>query len=459
MLNKYKMDLLWVLATLFIMIIVSIVQMYSREVTLYKVQKNQFKTFDKIFDNKYVTDKYFHRVTSSLVTKKGYALFQLALISDESCIENTTHYHNNPLICSFFKNANDVEKILEKIKNRKPYYYEFATKDLQIEDAKSNGYLIKKLKYTNKWLVAKNGLFLYRSSTEFNNFIHFVMHRYVQSNGYKKIFDKGKFLFLIVGTVSFILWLTNIIQNRRQLSKYRKSRKNEEETLKKIKEYEKNYNQYKLERYEQQQIIKQKENELFNSKDSIADIKKLEQEIYELYEQEERFTQVIDADKEKIITLEQKEQELQQKLNRQLSKLSDYERNMEQLKIDDKISSLKKLWSKEPTWTERKEIEEYVSLKKTNLPFTLTQAFIAFDKSILQQAKVYDSGIDSYNSNMYGNIELILTHKNLPRKLENELHEIRKARNRWFHDGIYPNHKIIDNLVKFLHDIDADVFI
>jgi len=456
---KYKKDFLWLLITLFIMIVVSLAQMYSREVTIYKVHKNEFRLFSKILDNKYANDKYFKKVTSQLITKKGYALFQIALVSNNKCIENTSHYYNNPLICSFFKNFNQVQEVLDRIKNKKPYFYEFSTKDLNIDDKESNGYLIKKLKYTKNWLIAKNNLFLYSKGHELDNFIHFMIHRYIQSNGYKKIFTKGKFLFLIVGVISLLLWLVNKFQNRKRLIQYRKSSKSKKDILKKIEQYKESYNQYKLERYEQQQIIKQKEEELQNSKKSKEEIKKLEEEIYSLYEKEEKFKQVIESNKEKIIRLEQKEEKLQQKLSKELSKLSEYERNIEQLKIDNKIILLKKLWSNEPTWMERKEIEQIASLKKTNLPFTLTQAFIAFDKSILNQARVYDSNINSYNSNMCKNIDLIIKYKKLSVKLENELHEIRKARNRWFHSGIYPNYNIVNNLIKFLNDIDADVFI
>jgi hypothetical protein len=49
-LKKYKRDILWTVITLQIMIAVSIVQMYSRDVTLYKIQKNQFKIYKKILD-------------------------------------------------------------------------------------------------------------------------------------------------------------------------------------------------------------------------------------------------------------------------------------------------------------------------------------------------------------------------------------------------------------------------
>jgi hypothetical protein len=245
-------------------------------------------------DKNHISDKYFKNITSPLLTKKGFALFQIALISKDSCIENTKHFYNRPLICTTFKNSIKVENALNKIKYKKPYYIEFKTKELGIDDSQSREYLIKQLKYTKKWLVAKNNLFLYKNSTDLSNFLHFIKYRYIPSNGIGKIWEKGQNLFIIIFGVSFsLLLLLKWIENK-NLQKYEKGKKERYDIQKKIQELEKKSERSKENYYNIRKEIRAEER-YSSHKNKIV---KLEKE-------EKRYKEEINDNKEKMKKLKE----------------------------------------------------------------------------------------------------------------------------------------------------------
>ena len=139
-------------------------------------------------------------------------------------------------------------------------------------------------------------------------------------------------------------------------------------------------------------------------------------------------------------------------------KLESYEKDNEYRDIQRVSSNLELLWRYEPTWNERRNIEQQVSMKEANLPFTLTQGFIAFERFVTNEAEKlnYDSSI---NNDMFEKIDFISKKRQLDEKLKKDLHSIRRARNKWFHHGVYPSKYTLETLIELLESIDADIYL
>ncbi len=192
-----------------------------------------------------------------------------------------------------------------------------------------------------------------------------------------------------------------------------------------------------------------------------SDIEKKEllKKIDDLTMGQKELEQLFKEDEDLIEILERERIELRKTLHLKLKKLELYEQNKNNDLIYERLEKLEKLWRHEPSWIERKDIESLVALKDAHLPFTITQGFIAFDKLVLKLVKQYNPEIIESQTNLMNNINIIFKNGFLPLKYEQNFHDIRKARNEWFHAGIYPKLETIDFLVTTLEDTDADVFI
>ena len=201
---RIKEALTWLLWTILLTITVSIIQMYSRDITLDKVHRIEFNLLYKFFnENDNLKEKKLLSVLQPLSSKVGYAHFQVAIISRNSCNENTKHYYNRPLLCKTFKNFQDLVPFL----NQKEFRSANVVNDL------SESYLIKEFDQKNHYFIAKTNF--YFEDNELERFLYFLKYRYYQTNGIKKIFEKGKFLFFIIFLVSFIVWLLNELKYKK----------------------------------------------------------------------------------------------------------------------------------------------------------------------------------------------------------------------------------------------------
>ena len=266
--------------------------------------------------------------------------------------------------------------------------------------------------------------------------------------------------FLIITSASFIAWFINNHQYRIHHQNYQEHKDKKQKIEGEIYELHTECNSYKLERYEHNlEIIELEERLSKLDLESKHEIEELEQTITHLTHKTKKLNDIIKDGKEAIMMLESKEHKLKKQLIQKLKHLEHSKKYAEYEAIHKKLHQLELLWRYDPSWGERKGIESIVSLKNTHLPFTLTQAFISFDKLILAKVQKYDPKADGQNTNLFGNIQFIIEEYHLPMSMQDELHQIRKARNRWFHDGIYPTHEVIETLIKLLNDVNAKVFI
>jgi hypothetical protein len=265
---------------------------------------------------------------------------------------------------------------------------------------------------------------------------------------------------LIITFGSFLIWSVDKYKYRVHHQNYKKSKDEKKKIEEEIYQLYDKHNLHKLERYEHNLKISELEERLITlDVESSNEIERLEQTIDKLKEKTSKLTHIIQKSKETISTLESKEHTLREKLVEKLKFLEHDKKHKEHERMLKKLHQLELLWRYDPSWSDRKGIESIVSLKNTHLPFTLTQAFISFDKLILSKVQKYKPNADGQNTNLFNNIQFIIEEYHLPMHMQDELHQIRKARNRWFHDGIYPSYEIIEVLIKLLHDVEAKVFL
>ncbi|MBS4067730.1 MAG: hypothetical protein KGZ62_03925 [Sulfurimonas sp.] len=444
-----KKDFIWLIWTILLCLFVSIIQMFSRDITLDKVHRTEFALLYRFFNESSFDRHHLQSTLEPLLTERKFALFQVAIISEDSCFENTQHYYNNPLLCSTFQD----------FKNLMPYMSltEFKTSDIAQEKT-SSSYLIKKFSDSDEYLIAKTNF--YSKDNELSQFLYFIANRYYQTNGYYKIYEKGKFLFTMIFLTSFILWVLNKLQYKKYRDRYSAYIKKEEDLQSRMLDIEAKYNDIKNKKYENELMLEEAELKIKNLDfQSDAQKKELESAISALTNSKSELESLLQEDENLIEKLEREAVELRKNTHLQLNKLEPFEQKEKNELIYKKLENLEKLWRHEPTWKDRKNIESLVSLKDAHLPFTITQGFIAFDKLVLNLAKQHDAYLVESQTNLINNINIIFNNGLLPLKYEQNFHDIRKARNKWFHAGIYPTLETIDFLIDVLQDTDAEVFI
>lgn len=475
MLNKYKNDILWLVTTMLIILGLNISYMYSRDKTLNVVEKNQFKLFTNLMYSTSLTHKRFQNISNALTiipsssrSKKRQALFHIALVTKENCTENAIHSRNKPFLCDIFKTSEDIEKLIRgKTKTyiardgQEKSSFEYSSKELGISDTRYKSYMIKKRKRSNKWIVAKKRYL--KGDSSFDDFSFFIMHRYLNTTSIASKFRYTQFSTYIIIIISFLLWLLHKLRERKYIKEYEKNKEQNSEIQNKINQLEEKYNKDKFKKYELEEYIHDIESKLIgNQKSSKSEQEDLLEQIGKLRREEGILASTITNDKNKIIELEQESFKLENVLNKKRAKLQEYKKDIEYEKLEETTTQLKLLWRHEPTWIERQQIEQSTSLKKTNLPFTLTQGFIAFEKYIDNEIKRLDSTgmlLNDNSFNLYAKIDYIIKKNNLHSSDGRKYHDIRMARNKWFHSAIYPNIDIMNYLVQLLNDKDVNTYL
>ncbi|HIP61827.1 MAG TPA: hypothetical protein EYG98_04655 [Sulfurovum sp.] len=235
------------------------------------------------------------------------------------------------------------------------------------------------------------------------------------------------------------------------------------ENQEKIDLLEEKYNNNKIRRYELEEEILAIEKDLIDTDNTSRFYKeeKLEQ-IGILRRKEGVLTSHIENDKKGIIELEKNAFDLESNLNKERSQLQDYKKDIEYKKLENTTTQLKLLWRHEPSWIERQHIEQATSLKKTNLPFTLTQGFIAFEKYIDIEVRKLDTDgklLRDTSFNLYAKIDYIAKNDNLLNYDKKTYHDIRRARNKWFHSAIYPEVEIMSALIELLNNKNVNIIL
>ena len=471
--KKYRFDIVWILVTLSIMLLINIAYMYSRDKTLNTVERNNFKVFTNLMYSTSLNTKRFLAISNALTIvprssedKTRQALFHIALVTEKSCVENGNHpIRNTPFLCDLFPNPDAIKEILKKtnttIKIKKSgkvvTRIQYSTRELSIDDSRNNAYLIRKRKNINKWIVAKNRF--YYNDSAWQDFYFFITKRYIQTSSLGSKFHYTQHSIYVILLTSFLLWLLFKSRERKNTNKYKNLMAESNRIKSEIVEKDSEYNMLKNQIYMIEEEVRADEVKLTsNTTDNQHDKKTILERIRKKTIQQTQLNEALNKLRDEIINLEAKGEAIFDMLDEKRVKLNSDQRNVEYRKLTYETKALKQLWRHEPTWTRRQQIETKVSLAKDNLPFTVTQAFIAFERHIDNEIEKCFDGKEqeeALDKTLIKKIGIISKHNNMSRSEQNLYHEIRKARNKWVHGAIYPNRELLEKLLSALEKTDV----
>jgi len=427
--NKIIFILLWFIATSVIAILVSLSQMYSREVTLDNVRSIDFRVIREatkiasgdIFNN-------FKSVSDELsINNKKHVLFPMALLYESGCISNGINNQKNS-ICNQFHSLNEWKS---KMSSLSKYNY-FG---INLKENELRTYFYERI-FKKYLLVGQAGKYAKSYVTGKDPLLFFLKERALKyyfstTYGLKKIYSKSKYsiLFIFIFSLAMliiVILIKNIVEKRviKSIDEIKKEielkDKKKEKLIKKNSELSKT-------------IYKIKEEQTKDVDEALSMIVSLEDEKDQL--------------SEKIIELECQIETLAIRQERKLTELSreNFEKKFKEL--SQEYNSLIKLWGRSTKWKSRITIEKYAT-KLQRMPFTISVAFITFEKYI-DTYYLDSSGSNKNELSLYDKIEFLIRTEKLDRI---KLHNIRKARNEWFHNGRYPEQGIVKNLIDIINN-------
>jgi hypothetical protein len=181
----------------------------------------------------------------------------------------------------------------------------------------------------------------------------------------------------------------------------------------------------------------------------------LEEKIKVLKSDKEKLIKHVQESKEKVLNLEVKEDEIEEKEREVIQRMSSIDVSREHKKLKSDFKRLTKLWRLEPKWSQRISAESNLAPSDGKVPFTLTQAFMSFENYLV--GWVVKEGLDDSDKrdlSLNYCIGVLMRKGAISEEQKNFFHEIRMNRNKWFHDAKAPSERFIDRLLKWLHEND-----
>ena len=439
---------LWFLATSFLCFLVALAQIYSREETFDNVRLIDFSVVYSVTANgSGELEKNFKMAADQIALSSGAVLFPMALLTETSCVPNG-ELGNRRSLCPAFDNLNEwLKKVALKPKPNRYQPYSFFS----FEDQS----------YVNQAIDEKTMLIGlagdYSSINPYANprkaFYRSIMDRYLGTEyGRNSMYKKTRWAMLFIVLSSFISTLTFLFLKRLADQRHAlKVRGLEAELAKKDGEWTRLQNEngeinLRLREKKdeilamQSRIQREKESNKSVSEDLLNQAIKLEGEKNGLSDEKE-------ALQIRIIELEE---EIESISNQQVQQADGGSRDnlvMELVKARLDYQELVQLWRRKTNWSHRLKIESKVSTESKRVPFTISTAFIAFE-NFIDQSFERDASKDNepeptllekINSISRGNPEL-----------RDLMHNIRKARNNWFHDGSAPEFGLVKELLHLI---------
>jgi hypothetical protein len=436
-------------STFIIAVLLSTVQFFVRNTTLDSVRTIEFELIYRLIDPQIsnLQDEKITYALDAISYKQKSTLFPIALMNQDKCIENSFHDKNKSL-CSKYRNSIAIDLAIKSSKLNQYYGITF----IRVNEKES---LLYKQFHNSKYiLVGDAGKYLAHSELE--KFIIFLktdwIHYYTNLHGLENVWKKSHFIFIITFGVSTVLWFIFISISSKNRVKYEILRKKSEDLNLEWEKLNDDFNSLIQEQTSlDEQIHEHKvEIEIDPNKKKLA-----EEIISKLTNAREQIELDLHNKRKELLDLENQENNLNQKIEYSYSKLSSVDQQNELSFLVERLNRIKLLWRRGPTWKERHEIEAELSENKDFIPFTISQSFIAFEKSVIRMAaKRFESYTDRLSLNDC--IELIDNSININKEDVALMHNVRIARNRWFHNGRRPSAKDIENIIEFLNKYNID---
>lgn len=440
----FKLVLFWLLGTFIIYILIATSIMFSRITTLEGVKIFDFKIYSKLLEE-IGTDKIGTLLSVSNVLAPNYKkdgkqishnYYPIAVVTNEKCIENGL---GNSNICTNFNSVDSLESYLNKFKIK-----DYSGEKLYVID-ENRTFIHKKLN-NDVHLIGLTGKYLGEDITFFKFIVNDWFNYFLKYDsgisgldGFKKTWIKTQESFFIIFSISIILLLIIIFIQRRNLTKFNALKEKLNIETKKIEKLNEKYDDLNSQKIELEEKVDSEENE--------QKLNKLNTEIEKL--------------KEEILKSSKYEDIIFEKFKKQSSNLSNDVKSEELENTISDMQKIKHLWTREFEWNKRLSLESNITTEITNIPFTLTIAFILFENQFIDKYARKSDYYEIAAINLEKKIDLVCKEYDLSEDVKEKFHEIRKARNKWFHYGKKPNSKIINDLLSVLdqYDIKADILI
>lgn len=434
-----KLFTFWFLGTFIIYILIATSIMFSRITTLEGVKVYDFKIYVKLIEE-IGTDKIDTLINvSNVLAPNNKNYYPIAVITNERCKENGLE--NND-ICTKFKSINELKFFLNNKKT-----IDYLGEKLYIVDQDRT--LIHRKLNNDLHLVSLTGKYLGQDITFFkfitNDWLNYFF-KYESGisgqDGFKKTWVKTKESFYIIFSISLMLLFIVIFLQFRNKEKFKLLKEKLNLETKKIEKLSEDYNELNY----QKQLIEEEIDCKYNDEN--------EKKLLELNKELEKL-------KNEMLVSSKNEDKIFDKLKKQSNHLSNDLKSEELVKTISEIQTIKQLWSREFKWDNRLNLESNITTEVTNIPFTLTIAFILFENQFIDKFARKSDYYEIAAINLEKKIDLVCKEYNLSLEVKEKFHEIRKARNKWFHYGKKPNSKIINDLLSVLdqYDIKADILI
>ncbi|WP_323594184.1 hypothetical protein [Aliarcobacter butzleri] len=406
-----------------------------------EVKEYEFKIYYSFLNKNDLSDeKFIQNNLDILLSDKKYPLLPLALIFNNKCIENTNEYYAKRFDLSICKNIkyNDIINFDKS----KIYYNEDG---LKIFEYNGKHYIFDKFENKDVWLLANiKDYYKFNDYQSFFKFITTGNEGLSWLSSFKSIelfLKKSRFIWTILVPFSAILYL---IFTFYYLKQSQKNRKLVEEKNKYINEWDDLNSSIK--KLINEQITLEKE---LNEKSEL-ELKNdlLNEEITKLNVRNQQLIDSIEFHKNKLREIEKIEDNISIKINNTSKNLTALEKEKLLDESLNKLNQIDLLWKYNPTWQERYIIENNVSLRDEFTPFTISQAFMCFEKII--ENLVLKNDESKKDLTLIDQINFIFEKELLPLRFKNDLHLIRKARNKWFHNGLQPKKEVFDILLDIL---------
>lgn len=453
--KNYKSFIIWMLFTFLLYIALATAMMFTRIITLHGVRIIDFDIIHKavsLLDNKNLNHD-FKTITKPLTMKNGQVIFfPVAILSKNNCIENGSRTDK---ICSKFPNIDTFRQTVKKVGSRD--YYKTVIYDLN----KGESYLYKDLN-DHSALIGQAGEYKHIKKSIGTNLKEFFIFIRDEWCGYflnlckepgkyghsiNKTWEKTSGIFFITFTISIILYFILLWYQRTKEREYAKLKEESSKTDVILYDLNNEFNSLR----QQQQGIENEISELSRDRGVLSELSdEYKQKLDEYEKQEEDLKKLISAKKQEIISEEHKDDSLIDNIRKKSDTITRKEMAKELELLIDKLHDVKKLWQREYSWDKRKELESRVTGYDHKIPFTISQAVILFEKEVVLKMAKTCPGYDE-SMNLLKMIQLISKCKNLSDDITDKLHKIRKARNKWSHDGTPPSADVIDDLLTLLN--------
>lgn len=461
LIDRVKSYVVWVSTSLLICLLVGVIQMYEREITLDGVRSIDFKIIHRLLDYQSKVDEVgveaINGALNTLTSSSGKVLFPLAVIGQRGCMENGQD-QNMRHLCDRYPESSTFQQAI-------PNNAITAGDGVRLMKLGEHYYMFQHLQAADAWLLGKAGQYIYSGKNGVSRLFFFLRYRldnYVfETDGLRRMASNSWALWLLILGVSMFLGLSlkakRLANRKKYLSLQQKIKKIQKQWVLSKDQYTVLTNQLK----ERDQLLATKEvelNDLYEESDSIENESKtrmleqhrLQAEIAAIRLSIGELGYELRHSEDQVLLLEDKESELHAADDKQQRKLSNKDKDEASSSARSDLERLKKLWRLDQKWARRQQAEADIAPCDGKTPFTVTQAFIAFENYVEDWVISISPQRADEDHSFYSNIEHLFQKDFIIEDDKDFFHGLRMHRNDWFHNGKQPPLGMVNKLLEYL---------